>query len=114
MPETGVKIEAVTAAIETLAPLRWAQPWDNVGLLIGDPKSQVRRILLTIDTTRAVVAEAKKKKADLILSYHPVMFKGVKRITVTVMYQNKTQASLIAVRSGAAKSTRDISAGVTE
>lgn len=81
MPETGVKIEAVTAAIETLAPLRWAQPWDNVGLLIGDPNAEVRHILLTIDTTRAVVAEAKKKKADLILSYHPVMFKGVKRIT---------------------------------
>ena len=81
MPETGVKIEAVTAAIETLAPLRWAQAWDNVGLLIGNPNAQVRRILLTIDTTRAVVAEAKRVKADLILSYHPVMFKGVKRIT---------------------------------
>ncbi len=76
-----MKIQDVCAAMETICPLGLAQDWDNVGLLIGDPNARVRQILVTIDTTPAVVREAQRIKADLILSYHPVLFNGVKRIT---------------------------------
>jgi len=77
-----MKAEDVAAAVEQIAPLGLAQDWDNVGLLIGDPAQDVKKVLLTIDVTKAVVAEAQKLKTDLILSYHPVIWDGLKRIRV--------------------------------
>jgi len=71
----------IAGKIEEIFPLALAQDWDNVGLLIGDPQKAVKNILLTIDATNDVVAEAKKLKADLILSYHPVIWDGLKKIT---------------------------------
>ncbi len=75
-----MKIRDITAAIEKIAPLRLAQDWDNVGLLIGDPQSEVKNILLTIDITTEVLSEAIKLKTDLIISYHPVIWDGLKKI----------------------------------
>jgi len=77
-----MRVKDVAAAVEEIAPLGLAQDWDNVGLLIGDPDRNVRKTLLAIDVTKAVVAEAKKLKTDLILSYHPVIWDGLKRIRV--------------------------------
>ncbi len=76
-----MKLEQIRQAVEAIAPLKLAQDWDNVGFLIGDPTRDIQRILITIDTTRAVVAEAKRFKADLILAYHPAIWDGLKRIT---------------------------------
>jgi dinuclear metal center YbgI/SA1388 family protein len=76
-----MKLKQVQAALETLAPLALAQDWDNVGLLLGDADADVQSVLMCIDTTAAVVDEAIHLKADLILSYHPVMFDGVKCLT---------------------------------
>jgi dinuclear metal center YbgI/SA1388 family protein len=75
-----MKVKDIAAAVEKITPLGLAQPWDNVGLLIGDPEQNVRNVLLTIDVTQAVVAEAKELKTDLILSYHPVIWDGLKKI----------------------------------
>jgi putative NIF3 family GTP cyclohydrolase 1 type 2 len=76
-----MKLEQICQAVEEIAPLKLAQSWDNVGFLVGDPSRDIRRILVTIDTTRAVAAEAKRFKADLILAYHPVIWDGLKRVT---------------------------------
>ncbi|MBL7214708.1 MAG: Nif3-like dinuclear metal center hexameric protein [Phycisphaerae bacterium] len=76
-----MKISDIAQAVEEIAPLGLAQGWDNVGLLIGDPAKTIKNILITIDTTMAVVEEAKKQNADLILSYHPIIWDGLKRIT---------------------------------
>jgi dinuclear metal center YbgI/SA1388 family protein len=76
-----MKIKDVTEQIEKIVPLKLAQDWDNVGLLIGDVRKNVKRILLTIDITGEVVAEAKKLKTDLIVSYHPVIWDGLKKVT---------------------------------
>ncbi len=76
-----MKIKDVAAAIEEIVPLKLAQDWDNVGLLIGDAQKNVKRILLTIDVTNDVITEAKKLKTDLIVSYHPVIWDGLKKIT---------------------------------
>jgi len=76
-----MKIKDVAEQIEEIVPLKLAQDWDNVGLLIGDAQKNVKRILLTIDVTNDVVAEAKKLKTDLIVSYHPVIWEGLKKIT---------------------------------
>jgi len=76
-----MKIEAVSQIIEQMFPPGLAQDWDNVGLLIGGSRKSVRNILLTIDITLAVVAEAKKLKTDLIVSYHPVIWDALRKIT---------------------------------
>ena len=76
-----MKIKDIAERIERIVPLELAQDWDNVGLLIGDEQRNVKNILLTIDITSDVVAEAKKLKTDLIVSYHPVIWDGLKKIT---------------------------------
>ena len=76
-----MKIKDIAERIEKIVPLNLAQEWDNVGLLVGDSQKNVKNILLTIDITGAVVAEAKKLKTDLIVSYHPVIWDGLKKIT---------------------------------
>jgi dinuclear metal center YbgI/SA1388 family protein len=76
-----MKIKEIAEQIEKIVPLKLAQDWDNVGLLVGDAGKNVKRILLTIDITSDVVAEAKKLKSDLIVSYHPVIWDGLKKIT---------------------------------
>jgi len=76
-----MKLSDITTAIEKIVPLELAQDWDNVGLLIGDPNSNVKNILLTIDVTKEVLSEAIKQKADLIVSYHPVIWDALKKIT---------------------------------
>ena len=75
-----MKVKDIAAAIEKIAPLRLAQGWDNVGLLIGSPRQDVKRILLTIDVTGPVVAEAKRLRTDLIVSYHPVIWDALKKV----------------------------------
>jgi len=76
-----MKIKDIAEKVEEIIPLKLAQEWDNVGLLIGDPQKDVKNILLTIDVTHDVVAEAKKLKTDLIIAYHPVVWDGLKKIT---------------------------------
>jgi dinuclear metal center YbgI/SA1388 family protein len=64
--------------METIAPLRWAASWDNVGLLVGDSDAPLTRVLLTIDCTREVISEARGAGAAIV-SYHPVIFEPLKR-----------------------------------
>jgi dinuclear metal center YbgI/SA1388 family protein len=66
--------------LDAAAPLRWAEPWDNVGLLTGEPDAEITRVLLTIDLTHAVAAEAIGAGCELVIAYHPVLFEGVKRV----------------------------------
>lgn len=76
-----MKVNDIAAAVEKIAPLGLAQDWDNVGLLVGDENKNIKNILVTIDVTAAVVEEAKKLKIDLILSYHPIIWDGLKTVT---------------------------------
>lgn len=76
-----MKIKEIAQAVEAVAPLGLAQEWDNVGFLVGDPAKSIRKILITIDTTMAVVEEARTFGADLILAYHPIIWDGLKRVT---------------------------------
>jgi len=77
-----VRVANVCDALEALAPLRLAQSWDNVGLLAGDRDATVRRVLLCIDLTPTVVDEAIDKRAELVMAYHPPLFKPISRLTV--------------------------------
>lgn len=68
------------SAMDTVAPTSLAQPWDNVGLLAGDPHARLGKVLLCIDLMPAVADEAASLRADLVLAYHPPIFKPVHRL----------------------------------
>lgn len=75
-----MRLENVLAALDSIAPLRFAEAWDNVGLLAGDPSAEITRVLLAIDATSAVFDEAKKAGAELLVAYHPPLFEAIKRV----------------------------------
>jgi len=77
-----MNISDLMNVMESIAPIAGAEAWDNVGLIVGDPREALRgSVLLTIDLTEAVVAEALDVSAGAIVAYHPPIFSGVKRIT---------------------------------
>ena len=75
------KIKDVAAYLESLAPRSYQESYDNTGLLTGDPAAVVNGILVTLDCTESVVAEAVKLKCNLIIAHHPIIFKGLKKLT---------------------------------
>ncbi len=74
-------VREVTSILESFAPLAFQEDYDNSGLIVGDANMEVTGVLLTIDVTPQVVAEAVAGGANLIVAHHPVIFKGLKRIT---------------------------------
>jgi dinuclear metal center YbgI/SA1388 family protein len=78
----SVPITEVLRVFEAIAPLALQEDWDNAGLLLAPVENaEIKRILLTIDLTEAVLAEALKAQAGLVVAYHPPIFKGPKRLT---------------------------------
>ncbi|MFA5298105.1 MAG: Nif3-like dinuclear metal center hexameric protein [Lutibacter sp.] len=75
-----MKIKDITAAIEEIAPLSYAEDFDNVGLLVGDFNTEVTGILVTLDTLETVVDEAIENNCNLIVSFHPILFSGLKKL----------------------------------
>jgi dinuclear metal center YbgI/SA1388 family protein len=76
----------VLAALERLAPLNFAEPWDNVGLLVQPrvvSSVTVTRALLTIDLDDEVLSEAERLGAELLIAYHPPIFQGLKRLRLS-------------------------------
>ena len=67
--------------LEQLSPLSFASSWDNVGLLVGDEEKEIHKILVCVDVTDDVIRQALHLSADMILSHHPMIFKGLKRVT---------------------------------
>ncbi|TYA84083.1 Nif3-like dinuclear metal center hexameric protein [Seonamhaeicola marinus] len=74
-------IQDVINHLEALAPLAYAEDFDNVGLLVGDKNEVLTGVLVTLDTLETVVDEAIEKECNLIVSFHPIIFKGLKKIT---------------------------------
>lgn len=73
----------VVAALERRYDPGWAESWDAVGLVCGDPEAPVRRVLLAVDPVAAVVDEAVTWGADLILAHHPLLLRPVHGVPAT-------------------------------
>jgi dinuclear metal center YbgI/SA1388 family protein len=83
-----MKLQALVDVFERIAPRRYAESWDNVGLLVGDPDADVARCLLAIDCTREVFDEARAQGCACVIAYHPVIFEGLKRLDArSVVYR---------------------------
>ncbi|HEY2827119.1 MAG TPA: Nif3-like dinuclear metal center hexameric protein [Pirellulales bacterium] len=74
-------VSAIAAFLEDFAPQRLAAEWDNVGLLVGDARHSVERVMTCLTITPQSVEEAIKEKAELIVSHHPFPFHELKRVT---------------------------------
>ncbi len=74
-------VQDVINHLQDLAPLAYAEDFDNVGLLVGDKNQPVSGVLVTLDALEAVVDEAIENSCNLIVSFHPIIFKGLKKLT---------------------------------
>ena len=74
-------LQDIINIIESVAPLSYQEAWDNSGLQVGDRNAEIHAALLTVDVTESVVNEAISLNCDLIISHHPLIFKGLKHLT---------------------------------
>ena len=75
-----MKCSEIISILEEQSPEKFACDWDNVGLLVGDFDQEVKKIYIALDATEETIAEAVKEKADLLLTHHPMIFKGLKKV----------------------------------
>ncbi len=94
-----ITIGDIAAYLEDLAPLAWQEDYDNAGLLIGNVTAPCTGCLITLDVTEEIVAEAATKGLNLIVAHHPLIFRGLKRLTGS-NYVERTV--LAAIRKGIA------------
>lgn len=75
-----MRCEEVIGKLEELAPLMFAESWDNPGLLAGRKNKEIHTVYIALDATSDVIEEAVRLKADLLLTHHPLIFKGLKQV----------------------------------
>ena len=92
-----MKVKDIIQVIEEFAPLSVQESWDNSGLCVGSPDDQVSSVLLALDCTPELVDEAVACGADMIVTHHPLIFSGLKKISP----DNITGAAVIkAIKAG--------------
>ena len=76
-----MKIKNILSVLEEMAPLAYAEDFDNVGLLVGDQNEECKGVLVCHDALENVIEEAISKKCNLVVCFHPILFSGLKKIT---------------------------------
>jgi len=84
--------------MEAIAPTWLAADWDNVGLLVGSGDWPANRLLLTIDLTPDVAMEAIRKKTDVVIAYHPPIFRAIKSMRPNLVDQEGIAAEMLSRR----------------
>ena len=75
-----MKAQEIAAALEAFAPLPGQESWDNSGFCIGSPEAEVHGVMVGFDCTAALLREAAARGADMVVTHHPLIFGGLKRI----------------------------------
>ncbi len=115
-----MKIKDITNYLEELAPLHYAEDFDNVGLLVGDYTTKVTGILVTLDTLENIIDEAIEKKCNLIVSFHPIIFSGLKKINGSTYVERvvlkaiKNNIAIYAMHTALDNSIKGVSAKMAE
>jgi dinuclear metal center YbgI/SA1388 family protein len=76
-----MKIKEILSVLEEMAPLAYAEDFDNVGLLVGNSETEATGVLVCHDALESVLEEAIAKKCNLVVCFHPILFSGIKKIT---------------------------------
>ncbi len=92
-----MKVKDIIKVVEEFAPLSIQEGWDNSGLCVGSPEDEVTSVLLALDCTPALVDEAIACGADMIVTHHPLIFSGLKKISPDDMIG---EAVIKAIRAG--------------
>lgn len=93
--KTTPTVKQIAACLEEMAPLTLAESWDKVGLQVGDPKRQVKKVMLSLDSNdEGVIDEAIAKGVDLIIAHHAMIFKPVETLRTDTPYGRKLQKLL--------------------
>ena len=87
-------IQDVINHLEDFAPLAYAENFDNVGLLVGNKNTKLTGVLVTLDTLEALVDEAIENNCNLIVSFHPIIFKGLKKLTGKTYVERTIQKAI--------------------
>lgn len=74
-----MNLAEITNYLESIAPLNYQEDYDNAGLIVGQPKDEVSAVLVALDCTEQIVDEAIAKGCNLIITHHPIVFKGLKK-----------------------------------
>lgn len=72
-------IHNLTDYLESIAPSAYQEDYDNSGLLVGNPETEIDGVLISLDCTEAIIEEAIKKNCNVVVAHHPIVFKGLKR-----------------------------------
>ena len=75
-----MKLRDVVSLIEKRVPVEWSEEWDNSGLLVGDPDSEIVKIAIALDVTEDTVLKATESGCKLLISHHPIIFRPLKNI----------------------------------
>lgn len=89
-----VKVSKVVSLIEEHLPKHWAEEWDNVGLLLGDPDAPVHRIAVALDPGPEQLLTASSGQYDLLITHHPLLFQPLKKIILNTPVANSIALSL--------------------
>ena len=76
-----MKIKEIITVLEEMAPLAYAEDFDNVGLLLGNQEDEATGVLVCHDALESVIEEAIAKNCNLVVCFHPILFSGIKKIT---------------------------------
>ncbi len=76
-----MKLKDLTSYLDSAVPISFQEDYDNCGLQVGSPEKEISAAMLTLDVTEEVIGEALNQKCDIIISHHPLIFHGLKRIT---------------------------------
>ncbi len=115
-----MQIKEIIKYLEELAPQAYAEDFDNTGLLIGDSNTKVTNILVCLDTLESVIEEAIEKNCNFIVSFHPIIFTGLKKITGknyverTVLKAIKNDIAIFAIHTALDNSTVGVNAKICE
>ena len=82
-----MKIQKIVDTLEHWAPTKQAEDFDNVGLIIGDANDDLTGVIICLDTTEKIIEEALEKNCNLIISFHPIIFSGIKKLTVDSYFE---------------------------
>lgn len=74
-------ISQLLAYLQQVAPFQYQESYDNSGLLVGDASREITGVIVALDCTEAVIEEAVANGANVVLTHHPIIFKGLKRLT---------------------------------
>ncbi len=115
-----MNVQDVIDILEEIAPLSYSESFDNTGLLVGDAQQKVSGILVTLDTLEEVIDEAIENNCNLIVSFHPIIFSGLKSITGknyverTVLKAIKNDIAIFAIHTALDNNWLGVNHGICE